>query len=199
MAFVKLSISLRPIPTSLSFFSGPVAVREVATPLKTLEHLLSQERSSRHWLRFRWLRGYLAISCLCGDRSKEFGVEPMPFDGFLFASRVVVANEAHTSLSVKDLNVAASGVDDSQWEGTYVKDTGGIITVRSEHGEPIHKVARSSCGRNTMTLFSSFLVRRMVVGSRNVMQKLSRDSTPTISSLGSQQRRTGALLRILVT
>ena len=34
-AFVKLSISLRPIPTSLSFFSGPVAVREVATPLKT--------------------------------------------------------------------------------------------------------------------------------------------------------------------
>ncbi|KAI9439787.1 fatty acid synthase [Lactarius indigo] len=77
---------------------------------------------------------------LSGDWSREFGVEPMPFDGFLFASRVMVAKEAHTSPSVKDLIVAASGVDDSQWEGTYVKDTGGIITVRSELGEPIHKV-----------------------------------------------------------
>jgi fatty acid synthase subunit alpha len=77
---------------------------------------------------------------LTGDWSKQFGVEPMPFDGFLFASRVMVAKEAHTSPSVKDLIVAAAGVDDSQWEGTYVKDTGGIITVRSELGEPIHKV-----------------------------------------------------------
>ena len=33
-AFVNLSISLRPVPTSLSFFSGPVAVRDGATPLK---------------------------------------------------------------------------------------------------------------------------------------------------------------------
>ena len=78
---------------------------------------------------------------LCGDWSAEFGVEPMPFDGFLFASRVMVAKEARTSPSVKDLIVAASGVDDSQWESTYVKDTGGIITVRSELGEPIHKVS----------------------------------------------------------
>jgi fatty acid synthase subunit alpha len=77
---------------------------------------------------------------LTGDWSKQFGVEPMPFDGFLFGSRVMVAKEAHTSPSVKDLIVAAAGVDDSQWEGTYVKDTGGIITVRSELGEPIHKV-----------------------------------------------------------
>ena len=40
----------------------------------------------------------------------------MPFDGVLFASRVVVAKEAHTSSSVKDLIVAASGVDDANWE-----------------------------------------------------------------------------------
>ncbi len=33
----------------------------------------------------------------------------MPFDGFLFASRVMVAKEAHTSSSVEDLIVAASG------------------------------------------------------------------------------------------
>lgn len=79
---------------------------------------------------------------LSGEWSaKMFGVQPMPFDGFLFASRVMVAKEAHMSSSVKDLIVAASGVDDKAWEGTYAKETGGILTVRSELGEPIHKVA----------------------------------------------------------
>lgn len=79
---------------------------------------------------------------LTGDWSVEqFGVQPMPFDGFLFASRVMVAKEAHSSPGVKDLIVAAQGVPDAQWEGTYAKDTGGILTVRSELGEPIHKIA----------------------------------------------------------
>ncbi|KAH9950013.1 fatty acid synthase [Amylocystis lapponica] len=55
--------------------------------------------------------------------------------------RVMVAKEAHTSSSVKDLIVAAKGVDDAQWEGTYTKETGGVLTVRSELGEPIHKIA----------------------------------------------------------
>lgn len=79
---------------------------------------------------------------LTGDWSvEEYGVQPMPFDGFLFGSRVMVAKEAHTSPSVKDLIVAAAGVEDKAWEGTYTKPTGGILTVRSELGEPIHKVA----------------------------------------------------------
>ncbi|SJL13791.1 uncharacterized protein ARMOST_17239 [Armillaria ostoyae] len=65
----------------------------------------------------------------------------MPFDGCLFTSHVMVAKEAHTSPSVKDLIVAAPGVDDDTWEGTYDKSAGGILTVRSELGEPIHKVA----------------------------------------------------------
>jgi len=79
---------------------------------------------------------------LTGDWAVQgYGVQHMPFDGFLFASRVMVAKEAHTSSSVKDLIVAASGVDDANWEGTYSKPTGGILTVRSELGEPIHKVA----------------------------------------------------------
>jgi enoyl reductase-like protein len=79
---------------------------------------------------------------LTGDWSVErYSVQPMPFDGFLFASRVMVAKEAHTSSSVKDLIVAAAGVEDGKWEGTYSKPTGGILTVRSELGEPIHKVA----------------------------------------------------------
>ncbi|KAG1876139.1 hypothetical protein C8R48DRAFT_669334 [Suillus tomentosus] len=79
---------------------------------------------------------------LTGDWSKDlYGQQLMPFDGFLFASRVMVAKEAHTSSSVKDLIVGARGVDDKQWENMYVKPTGRILTVRSELGEPIHKVA----------------------------------------------------------
>ena len=69
---------------------------------------------------------------MTGDWAIEsYGVQPMPFDGVLFASRIIVAKEAHTSSSVKDLIVAASGVDDANWEGTYTKPTGGILTVRS--------------------------------------------------------------------
>lgn len=79
---------------------------------------------------------------LTGQWSADlFDVQPMPFDGFLFASRVMVAKEAHTSESVKQLIVAASGVGDKDWEGTYAKETGGILTVNSELGEPIHKIA----------------------------------------------------------
>jgi fatty acid synthase subunit alpha, fungi type len=54
---------------------------------------------------------------------------------------MMVANDAHTSSSVNDLIAGTSGVDVSQWEGTYTKPTGGILTVRSELGEQIHKVA----------------------------------------------------------
>lgn len=78
---------------------------------------------------------------LTGEWSVAYGVQPMPYDGFLFGSRVMVAKEAHTSSSVKDLIVACAGVEDQQWEGTYTKPSGGVLTVRSELGEPIHKVA----------------------------------------------------------
>ncbi|KAJ7769033.1 fatty acid synthase, partial [Mycena olivaceomarginata] len=61
-------------------------------------------------------------------------LQPMPFDGFLFASRVMVAKEAHTSSSVKDLIVAAGWCGGRGVEGTYAKPTGGILTVKSESG-----------------------------------------------------------------
>ena len=69
---------------------------------------------------------------LTGAWSKEkYNTQPMPFDGFLFASRVMVAKEAHTSASVKDLIVAASGVDDKDWENTYVKPVYYLIKFYS--------------------------------------------------------------------
>jgi len=84
----------------------------------------------------------LIFGSISGDWSaKMFNLQPMPFDGALYASRVMVAKEADTSPSVKKLIVDAPGVDDVDWEGTYDKPTGGILTVRSELGEPIHKIA----------------------------------------------------------
>ncbi|OAT14099.1 fatty acid synthase subunit beta [Blastomyces gilchristii SLH14081] len=78
---------------------------------------------------------------LTGSWSRQFGYPPMPFDGCLFGSRMMTAKEAHTSKAAKQAIVDAEGVDDSRWEDTYNKPTGGVITVRSEMGEPIHKLA----------------------------------------------------------
>lgn len=78
---------------------------------------------------------------LTGEWSTKFNYPPMPFDGILTGSRVMIAKEAFTSPDAKKAIAAAPGVPDSQWEMTYKKPTGGIITVRSEMGEPIHKLA----------------------------------------------------------
>lgn len=78
---------------------------------------------------------------LTGEWSKSFDYPPMPFDGVLFGSRVMIAKEAKTSLAAKELIASCPGVPNSQWQETYKKPTGGIITVRSEMGEPIHKIA----------------------------------------------------------
>jgi len=78
---------------------------------------------------------------ITGAWSGRFGYPPMPFDGCLFGSRMMTAKEAHTSKNVKKAIAQAEGVDDSQWENTYKGPAGGVITVRSEMGEPIHKLA----------------------------------------------------------
>ncbi|KAJ2999622.1 3-oxoacyl-[acyl-carrier-protein] synthase [Globomyces sp. JEL0801] len=81
------------------------------------------------------------IPFITGEWSKKYLVSPMPVDGVLFGSRLMVAKECATSLGAKQAIVDAPGVSDEQWEGTYTKETGGIITVKSELGEPIHKIA----------------------------------------------------------
>lgn len=78
---------------------------------------------------------------LTGSWSTKFEYPPMPFDGALFGSRVMTAKEAHTSPDAKKLIASCPGVPDEKWEQTYKKPTGGIVTVRSEMGEPIHKIA----------------------------------------------------------
>lgn len=53
----------------------------------------------------------------------------------------MTAKEAKTSKNAKKAITEAEGIDDSQWERTYKGPAGGVITVRSEMGEPIHKLA----------------------------------------------------------
>ncbi|KAL1301772.1 hypothetical protein AAFC00_005970 [Neodothiora populina] len=78
---------------------------------------------------------------LTGEWARKFGYPPMPYDGVLFGSRVMTAKEAYTSPMAKQAIVDAPGLDDVDWEKTYKGPAGGVITVRSEMGEPIHKLA----------------------------------------------------------
>ena len=78
---------------------------------------------------------------LTGEWSRSLGYPTMPFDGLLLGSRMMVAKEAHTSQQVKTLIVQAEGVGNSQWHTSYDRPTGGVVTVNSEMGQPIHKLA----------------------------------------------------------
>ena len=78
---------------------------------------------------------------LTGEWAKNYGYPSMPFDGCLFGSRMMVAKEAHTSKNAKQAIIEAPGLEDGAWEQTYKGPAGGVITVRSEMGEPIHKLA----------------------------------------------------------
>ena len=78
---------------------------------------------------------------LNGTWAHKYGYPAMPYDGVLFGSRVMVAKEAYTSKAAKQAIVDAPGLDDEDWEKTYKGPAGGVITVRSEMGEPIHKLA----------------------------------------------------------
>ncbi|KAL2836218.1 acyl transferase domain-containing protein [Aspergillus pseudoustus] len=78
---------------------------------------------------------------LSGNWSSQYGYPPMPFDGTLFGSRMMTAREAHTSKNAKQAIVDAPGLDDQDWENTYKGAAGGVVTVLSEMGEPIHKLA----------------------------------------------------------
>ncbi|KAJ2160105.1 fatty acid synthase alpha subunit Lsd1 [Coemansia sp. RSA 552] len=78
---------------------------------------------------------------LTGNWSIQHGRTPMPFDGILLASRVMVAKEAGTSLAAKELIVAAQGLPDPDWHQTYDGAHGGVTTVTTEFGELNHILA----------------------------------------------------------
>ncbi|KAJ2848841.1 fatty acid synthase alpha subunit Lsd1, partial [Coemansia brasiliensis] len=79
-----------------------------------------------------------SLPYITGDWSLGFGRAPMPFDGILLGSRVMIAKEAGTSLAVKKMIAATPGLSDTEWYQTYQSTTHGITTVTSEYGELNH-------------------------------------------------------------
>jgi fatty acid synthase subunit beta len=83
-----------------------------------------------------------SLPYLTGAWSEAYGRPKMPMDCILMGSRPMVAKEAATAEAVKQLICAQPGVDDElEWETSYSGVAGGILTVQSELGEPIHKIA----------------------------------------------------------
>jgi fatty acid synthase subunit beta len=79
---------------------------------------------------------------LDGSWAEAYGRPKMPTDCILMGSRWMTCKEAATAHEVKKQIVAASGVkNELDWETSYEGVAGGIVTVRSELGEPIHNVA----------------------------------------------------------
>ncbi|KAJ2728322.1 fatty acid synthase alpha subunit Lsd1, partial [Coemansia sp. BCRC 34962] len=79
-----------------------------------------------------------SLPYITGEWSIAHGRAPMPFDGILLGSRVMVAKEAGTSLAAKELIVATPGLNDSEWHKTYDGPAGGVMTITSEYGELNH-------------------------------------------------------------
>ncbi|RYC64520.1 hypothetical protein CHU98_g1678 [Xylaria longipes] len=80
---------------------------------------------------------------LTGSWSLQLGRPAMPCDGVLLGSRMMVATDAHTSAGAKKLLLKAPGIDSANWENSYLQAdaAGGVLTVTSEMGQPIHKLA----------------------------------------------------------
>lgn len=66
----------------------------------------------------------------------------MPFDGVLLGSRVMACREAHTSPAAKLALAGCPGLADQDWEETYKpQGGGGIVSITSEMGQPMHVIA----------------------------------------------------------
>ncbi|KAJ2599003.1 fatty acid synthase alpha subunit Lsd1, partial [Coemansia sp. RSA 1722] len=82
-----------------------------------------------------------SLPYLTGDWSTGFGYAPMPFDGILLGSRVMVAKETATELAAKELIVSVSGMTDAEWIESVDDVQGGMTTITSEYGEKNHVIA----------------------------------------------------------
>ncbi len=113
---------------------------------------------------------------MTGSWATKFNQPPMPFDGVLFGSRMMVAKEAHTSLSAKQAIAACQGVEDSMWQ--QCKD---IITVKSEMGQPIHKIATrgvklwADMDKNIFSLPKNKQLAELQTEKAHIIERLNKD------------------------
>ncbi|KAL2823455.1 acyl transferase domain-containing protein [Aspergillus cavernicola] len=118
---------------------------------------------------------------LTGSWSVPLGHPPMPFDGVLLGSRMMVANEAHTSPAVRRKIAAIPGVSDKEWERTYTGAAGGVITVNSEMGEPIHKIATrgvrlwAELDRSVFSLSRKERIEYLTRNRHSILRRLNED------------------------
>ncbi len=123
--------------------SGPVAVLAATTPLKISINPLSQPTRVFVVMTILFLLQVPAsvVQTIPGHILPGTGRRNSAWSQCLsMVSSSLLASWLPRRSHLTVRQGSAAGVDDSQWEGTYVKDTGGVITVRSELGEPIHKV-----------------------------------------------------------
>jgi fatty acid synthase subunit beta len=108
----------------------------------------------------------------------------MPFDGVMIGSRVMTTLEACTSAGAKQAIINAPGIPvrhEKSWEKSYAGPVGGILTVISEMGEPIHVVATRGAllwAELDKLLFSIDKSKRGVVLNANksyIIHKLNSD------------------------
>ena len=116
---------------------------------------------------------------LTGTWAHQFGRCLMPVDGILLGSRMMVAKEAHTSPQAKKLIVQATG--SAEWERSYDGEVGGVMTVQSEMGQPIHKIATRGVrfwAEMDKTIFKLPRDKRLAELQKNrawILQKLNDD------------------------
>ncbi|KAJ2392501.1 fatty acid synthase alpha subunit Lsd1, partial [Coemansia sp. RSA 2611] len=83
-----------------------------------------------------------SLPYITGDWSVGYGRAPMPFDGILLGSRVMVAKEAGTSPAAKALIVATPGTSNADWHKTLGgSGHGGVTSILTEFGELNHVLA----------------------------------------------------------
>lgn len=134
------------------------------------------------------------VPYLTGHWSATYHRPYMPFDGVLLGSRVMAAKEAKTSDAVKELMAQASGCPDAAWHQSYIQSIGGVLTVLSEMGQPIHVLSNRAMlfwkdmdDRIFSVKDSTSRLKKLAELKQSIVARLNSDfAKPWFATLGGQ-------------
>ncbi|KAJ2746870.1 fatty acid synthase alpha subunit Lsd1 [Coemansia sp. BCRC 34301] len=101
-----------------------------------------------------------ALPYVTGAWGKEADRAPMPFDGVMLGSRAMVALESRTADAVKQMIVAAKGIDPYEIERLFIDDDDndcGVVSILGAGGKPTHVLATRAglfCKHLSTSIFS---------------------------------------------
>ncbi|KAJ2506962.1 fatty acid synthase alpha subunit Lsd1, partial [Coemansia sp. RSA 2052] len=100
-----------------------------------------------------------ALPYITGAWGKDVGRADMPFDGIMLGSRAMVALEARTADAVKQMIVAANGMDPYEMERLFIEDDEdcGVVSILAAGGSPTHVLATRAalfCKHLSTSIFS---------------------------------------------